>query len=184
MRFCSLDYFMTILLAQLRSLPYSLYAIYEFLYWVIQFREPSPKNRSPYSRFLFVREVLLTKFPLWHSCCLDLCNSSSMRDNLGIEFVDFQFDYHECSHFCGATPKELVLLAILSIRTLRIVFLLIHLWTSVFFNLNDWKVEFSTNISLKSLDCLGLNFNPTFHPCPLKWLMSKWYSIIALCKIL
>ena len=31
-RFCSLDYFMTILLAQLRSLPYSLYAIYEFLY--------------------------------------------------------------------------------------------------------------------------------------------------------
>ena len=50
-----------------------------------------------------------------------------MRDNLGIEFVDFQFDYHEYSHFCGATPKELVLLAILSIRTLRIVCLLNHL---------------------------------------------------------
>ena len=69
----------------------------------IQFREPSPKNRSPYSRFLFVREVLLTKFPLWHSYCLDLYNSLLMHGNWGIESASSLTDCRECYHFCDVT---------------------------------------------------------------------------------
>lgn len=40
---------------------------------------------------------------------------------------------------------------------------------SLFNNLYDWYVEFSVNIKSRDFEILGLNFNPTFQPCPVKW---------------
>lgn len=58
---CSLDYFLTMHVIVFRSSPYSLYAIGRS---GTGFREPSPKRAFLSARFLFVRGVLLTRFPL------------------------------------------------------------------------------------------------------------------------
>lgn len=99
-RLCSLDYFTTVLLSQLRFLPYSLYAVYP----IREFREPSPKSGSPCSRFLFVRKVLLTKFPLWHSCCLDLCSSLFVHGSWDKVFADSLSCCHARHHSGDAIP--------------------------------------------------------------------------------
>lgn len=101
-RLCSPDYFTTVLLSQLRFLPYSLYAVYP----VREFREPSPKSGSPCSRFLFVRKVLLTKFPLWHSCCSDLCSSLFVHGNWDIVPANYLSCCHVHHRSGDATPTE------------------------------------------------------------------------------
>ena len=79
-RCCSLDYFFTVPPVWFRCCLYSLYAIYQL---GAEFSEPSPHLPSPTERFLFVRAILLHRFPDEHSCfVLGMCLST--RDNLDI----------------------------------------------------------------------------------------------------
>ena len=65
---CSLDYFLTVRRCvatyAFRPSLYSLYAIYQP---EDEFSKPSPKPAFLQARFLFVRGVLLSRFPLRHS---------------------------------------------------------------------------------------------------------------------
>ena len=73
-RCCSLDYFLTISFNDLGS---AYIVSTPFINIAIEFSKPSPKNIFLHSRFLFIRAVLLLKFPLGHSLLKSLVSTYS-----------------------------------------------------------------------------------------------------------
>ena len=75
-----------------------------FISLTTEFSEPSPNPLSPAERFLFVRAILLHRFPDEHSCfVLDM--SLSSRGSSGKASAGFPSYGLYCHHLHGATPE-------------------------------------------------------------------------------
>ena len=93
-RCCSLDYFFTMPMC---GLGVACIVSTPFISSKAEFSEPSPHLSSPTERFLFVRAILLHRFPDEHSCfVLGMCLST--RGSLGKAWIGFPFCGRDCRH--------------------------------------------------------------------------------------